>query len=102
MARAVNVGIVAGVSLILHVGGVDGDAALTLLRSLINGAVVGIVRLALHGEVLGDGGGEGGLAVVNVANGANVDMGLASLKFLLSHFGKSSYQIKNLFPSFWC
>ena len=32
VARAVNVGIVTGIGLVLHVGGVDGDAALTLLR----------------------------------------------------------------------
>ena len=87
MARAVNVGIVTLLGLVLHVGGVDGNAALTLLRSLINAGVVGVLGLALQGQPLGDGSGQSGLAVVNVANGADVDMGLRSLKFLLSHLG---------------
>ena len=86
VARAVDVGIVPGVGLILHVGGVDGDAALALLGSLVDAGVVGVVRLALEGQELGDGGGQSGLAVVNVADGADVDMGLASLKFLLGHW----------------
>ena len=85
VARAVNVGIVPVGSLILHVRGVDGDAALALLGSLVDGAVIGVVGAALHSQVLGDGGGQSGLAVVNVADGADVDMGLGTLEFLLSH-----------------
>ncbi len=86
VARAVNVSIVTGVRLILHVGGVDGDAALALLGSLVDAGVVGVVSLALESQELGDSGGQGGLAVVNVADRADVDMGLASLKLLLSHW----------------
>ena len=85
VARAVNVSIVTLVGLILHVGGVDGDAALALLGSLVDAGVVLILSLALQSQILGDGGGQGGLAVVNVADGADVDMGLGTLEFLLSH-----------------
>ena len=65
--------------------GVDGDTTLALLGSLVDGAVIGVVGAALHSQVLGDGGGQSGLAVVNVADGADVDMGLGTLEFLLSH-----------------
>ena len=82
VARAVNVSIVTLVGLILHVGGVDGDAALALLGSLVDAGVVLILSLALQSQILGDGGGQGGLAVVNVADGADVDMGLGTLELL--------------------
>ena len=86
VARAVDVSVVTLLGLILHVGGVDGDAALALLGGLINAGVIGVLSLALHSQELGDGSGQSGLAVVNVADGADVDMGLSSLKFLLGHW----------------
>ena len=45
-------------------------------------AVVGVLGLALHGEPLGDGSGQGGLTMVDVTDGADVYMGLGSFKFL--------------------
>ena len=62
-------GIVPGVGLILHVGGVDGNAALALLGSLVDAGVVLILGLALERQELSDGGGQGGLAVVDVTDG---------------------------------
>ena len=85
MARAVNVSIVTLLGLILNVGRVDGNAALALFGSLIDGAVVGVLGLALQGEPLGDGSGQGGLTMVDVTDGADVYVGLSSLEFLLSH-----------------
>ena len=85
VARAVNVSIVTLLGLILNVGRVDGNAALALFGSLIDGAVVGVLGLALHGEPLGDGSGQGGLTMVDVTDGADVYVGLSSLEFLLSH-----------------
>ena len=85
VARAVDVSVVTLVGLVLNVSGVDGDAALALLGSLIDAGVVLVLSLALQGQVLGDRSGGSGLAVVNVADGADVDMGLCSLKFSLSH-----------------
>ena len=81
------------IGLVLDVSGVDGDTTLTLLGSLIDGRVVGVLSAALHRQILGDGSGQRGLAVVDVADGADVNMGLSSLKFLLSHLKKSSLQI---------
>jgi hypothetical protein len=87
MARAVNVSVVTVVSLILNVSGVDGDAALLLLGSLVDAGVVGVISIALQSQVLGDSGGQSGLAVVNVTNGTNVNMGLGTFKLLLfSHW----------------
>ena len=85
MARAVNVSIVTLLGLILNVSGVDGDAAFLLFGSLIDAVISLELGLALQGQPLGDSGGQSGLAVVNVADGANVNMGLGSFKFLLSH-----------------
>ena len=85
MTRAVNVSIVTLVGLILNVSGVNRDTTSLLLGSLIDGSVVLEISVTLQGQVLGDSCGQSGLAVVNVANGANVDMGLISLKLLLSH-----------------
>ena len=85
VARAVNVSIVTLLGLILNVSGVDGDAALLLLGSLIDAVISLELGLALIGQPLGDSGGQSGLAMVDVTDGADVDMGLGSFKFLLSH-----------------
>ena len=102
VARAVDVGIVTALnlgvvlaglvvvanaveSLVLNVSGVDGDTTLALFRSLIDGAVIGVVSTALHGEELGDRGGQGGLTMVDMTDGTNVYVGLGTLEFLLSH-----------------
>ncbi len=84
VARAVDVGVVTLVGLILNVSGVDGDTALALLGSLVDAGVVLVLSLALQSQVLGDGSGQGGLAVVDVTDGADVYMGLSSLKFCLA------------------
>jgi hypothetical protein len=87
MARAVNVSIVTMIGLILNVSGVDGDTTLLLLGSLIDAGVIGVISITEQRQVLGDSGGQGGLAVVNVTDGADVYMGLSSLKLLLfSHW----------------
>ena len=85
VARAVDVGIVTFGSLILDVSGVDGNTTLALLGSLIDGRVIGVLSAALHRQILGDSRGQSGLTMVDVADGADVDMGFRSFKFLLSH-----------------
>ena len=98
MARAVNVRIVAAldlgavgtnavVGLVLNVSGVDRDTTSLLLRSLIDlvvGGELGAVRVG-QGQNLRDRSGQGGLAVVDMADGADIDMGLASIEHLLCH-----------------
>ena len=85
MARAVDVRVVTLLGLVLDVGGVDGDTTLALFGSLIDGGVIGVLRLALQSQELGDGRGQGSLTMVDVTDGADVNVGLSSLKFLLSH-----------------
>ena len=85
MARAVDVRVVTLLGLVLDVGGVDGDTTLALFGSLIDGGVIGVLRLALQSQILGDSGGQGSLTMVDVTDGADVNVGLSSLKFLLSH-----------------
>ena len=80
-------GIVTVGGLVLNVSGVDGDAALALLGSLVDvleRSEVSLAALGL-GENLGDGSGQRGLAVVDVTNGADVNMRLSALKLLFGH-----------------
>jgi hypothetical protein len=63
---AVDVGIVAGVGLVLDVGGGDGDTTLALLRRLVDGTVLEKLGVALLGLTLCDGGCEGGLGAISI------------------------------------
>ena len=87
MARAVNVSVVTLSGVILNVCGVDGNAALLLLRSLVDCVVCLILSIALESQNLGDCSGQSGLAVVNVADGANVNVRQRTVKFFLCHCG---------------
>ena len=86
VAGAVNVSIVTMISLILNVSGVDGDTTLSLLRSLIDHIVSLELSLTLKSQNLGDSCGKSGLAMVNVTDGTNINVGLGSFKFLLCHW----------------
>ena len=85
MAGAVHVRVVALVRLVLDVRGVDGDSARLLFRSLVDLVVAHRGGLALLGQDHGDGSGQSGLAVVNVADGANVYVRLGAFKLSLRH-----------------
>ena len=71
--------------LVLDVGGVDRDPAGLLFRRGVD-LVIGL-RLAaeLLGQHVGDGGGQGGFAMVHVADGADIDVGLRAVEFLFGH-----------------
>ena len=78
--------VVARVGLVLLVRNVDRNTPGLLFRRGVD-----FIVLSRKGETLGlqnagDGGGQGCLAVVNVADGANIDVRLLSLKFSSSHF----------------
>ena len=90
VARAVDVGVVARVGLVLDVGDGDGDAALALLGRVVDRVEGAVLGLALQGQVLGDGRGERRLAVVDVADRADVDVRLGALELLLGHVCVSS------------
>src|SRR5690606_38026187 len=85
VAGAVHVGVVPVVGFVLHVGGGDGDAPLPLLRRPVDLIVSPELSTALLGQHQGDGGGQSGLAVVDVTDGAHVYVGFSPFKLLLSH-----------------
>ena len=58
--------------------------------SLIDGRIVGVLSVAEESQILGDGSGQRGLAMVDVADGADVDMGLILNKMSALPFGLSS------------
>eukprot|EP00754_Rhynchopus_humris_P022926 Rhum_TRINITY_DN14813_c5_g1::Rhum_TRINITY_DN14813_c5_g1_i1::g.120510::m.120510 len=76
VARAVNVRVVARLRLVLNVGGVDRNLPGLLLRRLVDREVVLGLGEALLRHHARDSGGQRGLAVVNVADRADVDVGL--------------------------
>ena len=82
---AVDVGVVAGVGLVLDVGDGDGDAALALFGRVVDRIEGAVLGLALQREVLADGRGQGRLAMVDVADRADVDVRLGALELLLGH-----------------
>ena len=82
---AVDVGVVAGVGLVLDVGDRDRDPALALLGRVVDRVERAVLGLALEREVLGDRGRERRLAVVDVADRADVHVRLVALELLLGH-----------------
>ena len=87
VARAVDVSVMTLVGLVFDVCGIDCDTTGSFFRSLVDVVVRGVAGLAAHCEDLGDRSGQGGFAVVNMADRADIDVGLVSFKFCLCHWG---------------
>ena len=64
---AVNMTVMTGLGRVLDGGGVDGDTTSLLLWSLVNVVVVLEGRVVLFREILGNSGGKGGFAVIDMA-----------------------------------
>src|SRR5205823_1650926 len=77
VAGAVDVRVRAASRFVLHVLDGDGDAALLFLRSAIELVDREPLASVERGHHVGDGGGERGLAVVDVTDGADVEVLLA-------------------------
>ena len=77
--------VVALVGFVFHVSGGNGDAALFFFGGFVDFVIGNEAALALQAGDLGDGGGQGGLAVVDVADGADVYMGLLAFIFSFAH-----------------
>ena len=87
MARAVDVGIVALVRLVLDVGGRDRDAPFLLLGCLVYLIERDPAGLAGLGQAPGDGARQRGLPVIYMSDGSYVDMWFRPFKLFLTHRG---------------
>src|SRR5690606_2911437 len=89
---AVNVRVVTGRGIILNVGSVDGDTTSLLFRRVVDPVVaLGSAAAAEDfGADAGQGCGQSGLAVVNVTDGAHVQVRFAAFELLFSHLERSS------------
>ena len=85
VARAVHVGIVTLFSLIFHMGGSNGDAALFFFRCVVDLIVGNEFAAFLQAGNLGNGRGQCGFTMVDVTNGTNVDMRLCAFIFCFAH-----------------
>jgi len=81
VTRAIDVGVVSFLSLVLKSGGVDGDTSGFFLGCLVDFSVLNVLGFLLVGQIFGDGGGEGGFSVIDVADCADVDVGFGSVEF---------------------
>ena len=86
VAGAVDMRVVTLLGLVLDMRGVDRDASRLLFGGLVDLIVLHDLGLTLGRAVHGDGGGKSGLTVVNMADGADVDMGFGSFKLRFCHF----------------
>ena len=88
MSGAVNMSVMSLLGLILDVRGVDCDSSCSLFRSLIDLIECDslIVAAKSLGKDKGDCSGKSGLAVVNMADRADIYMGLGPVKMLFCHF----------------
>ena len=90
VAGAIHVGVVTALGFVLNVSGVDRDTPFLLFRRAVD-LVVGLsLGLAEGRQNVGDGGRQCCLAMVNVADGADVDVGFVPLELLASHDEKES------------
>ena len=85
VTRAVDVRVVALLGLVLDMRGRDRDAASLLFRRLVDLIVGGVGRAARLRQNLGDRSRQRRLAVVDMADRANVAMGLGTRKLFLGH-----------------
>lgn len=74
--------VVALVGLVLTVRRRDGDTALLFLRRLVDLIDTFFLGKALHGEHMKDSGSRGCLSMIDVADSADIDVRLRSLKLL--------------------
>ena len=83
VAGAVDVGVVAVLRLVLDVLNGDRDAASALFRRVVDAREVAVGGQLLEGQHLRDRRGQRCLAMVDVTDGADVEVRLRSLEFLL-------------------
>ncbi|AKA27544.1 hypothetical protein PCL1606_61020 (plasmid) [Pseudomonas chlororaphis] len=85
VTRAVNVRVVTNVRVVLYVGSVDGDTTSLLFRSAVDLVEVNNCGTENLGANASQSSGQSGFTVVNVTDGANVDVRFVTFKFFFSH-----------------
>jgi len=85
MARAIDVGVVTGGGFVFDVRGRDRDTTSLLFRSGVDRRVILELAAEALGADLGQRGGQRGLAVIDVTDGADVDVRLGALELTLCH-----------------
>ena len=86
MPWAVNMCIVTFFGFIFNGGGVDRDTTGSFFRSFINGSIVQEVCLAFFGQHFGDSSGQGCFTMIDMTDGANVNMRFCSFVMSFCHF----------------
>lgn len=81
MTGAVNVSVMTVFGLVFNGGSVDSDTTGSFFRCGVNFVVFFSNSTAGGGEGHGEGGGEGGLSMVDVADGADVDVRFGAFIF---------------------
>jgi hypothetical protein len=90
VTRAIDVGVVPGISFVLDMGRGNRDAALALLRSVVD-LIKGFDVTAMLGrQDPGQGRSQSGLTMVNVTDGTDINVRLAAFEFFFRHFLISS------------
>ena len=94
---AVDVRVMPLVGLILDVRGGDGNAARLLFRRLVDLVIGRVLGLTLFGQDFGDRRRQRRLAVIDVADRADVAMRLVAVEFFLGHGALRSVSTSNWF-----
>jgi hypothetical protein len=84
VSGAVNVRIVTFFGFIFDVSGIDGDTTGFFFRGLVDGVICLVLGQTLQAQIFGDRGSQGSFAMVDVADRADIYMGLVSLKMLFA------------------
>jgi hypothetical protein len=85
---AVNVCVVTHGRIVFNVSGVDGDTTSFFFWSAVDLVEVNASRTENFGANTGQSSGQSGFTVVNVTDGANVDVRFVTFKFFFSHDNK--------------
>src|SRR3990172_3001482 len=85
MARAIHMGVMTFIGLVFNVSDIDRNPSLSFFGRFVDLIISHELCLALLCQNLGDGSGQGGLAMIDVTNGPDIKVGFLTLELLLAH-----------------